>query len=155
MNTKSTKKAPGSAKPRNTTNALILKGLPLELLTPEQYEAITKANYHHPESRLILQLFLSTNYTWQLARKILQKPSAIDTVDWFSIEKSSAKLINETLQKLLKGVVVEAPAPVEAARPRPKKVRQSCGCSTPHSNAAGVVDACKLGKEGGPKVAWY
>ena len=149
MNTRNTKKQPSTAKAK-ISDSLLLKDLPLELLTAEQYEAITKANYRHPESRLILQLFLSTNYTWQLARKILLKPSAIDEINWSVIEKNSARLLNETLDKLLTGVVVLEPMPVVvAARPRAKKLVQSCGCSTPHSSVASVIEACKQGKEEG------
>jgi hypothetical protein len=44
------------------SDSLILKDLSLALLTPDQFQAITAANYHHPESRLILQLFLHANY---------------------------------------------------------------------------------------------
>ena len=35
-------------------NAVILKGLPMELLTPEQSEAVTAANYYHPEDLSII-----------------------------------------------------------------------------------------------------
>ncbi len=155
MNTRPTTKKASSATKTKTSNDLILKDLPLELLTPEQFEAVTKANYYHPESRLILQLFLKANYIWQLARKIQHKPSAIDTIDWSLIEKNTAKLINETLSKLLTGVNVQAPAaPVEPATKKKSALKQACGCRQKHSDAAGVVEACLHGKAQGQDESW-
>ncbi len=90
-------------------------------LSPEQYEQITRNNYYHPESKLILQLFLQVNYTCQLARKIQQKPSLIDTIDWALIERNTAKVISETKSKLLVGVTVQAPATPEASVKRGAK----------------------------------
>lgn len=155
MNTRPTTKKASSATKTKSSNALILKDLPLELLSPEQFEAVTKANYHHPESRLILQLFLKANYIWQLARKIQHKPSAIDTIDWSLIEKNTVKLINETLDKLLTGVDVQAPvAPVEPATKKKSALKQACGCRQKHSDAAGVVEACMRGKAQGQDESW-
>ena len=155
MNTRPTTKKAISATKTKTSNALILKELPLELLTPEQFEAVTKANYYHPESRLILQLFLKANYIWQLARKIQHKPSAIDTIDWSLIEKNTAKLINETLSKLLTGVNVQAPAPPVALSTKKKPaLKQACGCRHKHSDAAGVVEACLRGQAEGRDESW-
>lgn len=109
----------------DNSNALILKELPLQLLTPEQYEAITRANYYHPESRLILQLFLQANYTWQLARKLQNKPTSIDSIDWALVETNTAKLINESLVKLLPGIDNQpwnpVPQPPPPAKPGRKK----------------------------------
>ena len=135
----------------------ILKGLSQQLLTQEQFEAITKANYYHPESRLVLQLFLHANYSWHLARKIQNKPSSLDSIDWALLEKNAEKLIIESLSKLLSGISREpwypdAPAPVPASKPSRKAkpvARQACGCSQQHSQAAGVVAACQLGKAQG------
>lgn len=138
-------------KEAKVSNVVLLKDLPLQILSPEQYEAITKANYYHPESRLILQLFLQTDYLWQIARKVQDKPSTIDTINWAGIEKSTAKLLNETLDKLLAGVQIQT---VEIPEPKPKKrKRLACGCSH-HSDAAGVVEACMLGQEQGRDETW-
>lgn len=132
-------------------NAQILKDLPLSLLSPEQYEAITKANYYHPESRLVLELFLHTDYLWQLARKIQNKSTSIEFINWAMIEKNTAKAIDATLQQLLNGVRVEAR---KIAEPKHKaRKRLACGC-TQHSDAAGVVEACMLGQEQGRDELW-
>jgi len=144
------------------TNSLILKDLSLALLTPDQCDAITKANYHHPESRLILQFFLHANYAWHLARKIQNKPSSIDSIDWALYEKNTAKLITESLSKLLPGVSTEPwnpdkPAPIPLSKPARKTktaVKQACGCTQKHSSAAGVVEACQLGKAQGQDESW-
>ncbi len=155
MNTRPTTKKATSTTKTKTSKSLILKDLPLELLTPEQFEAVTKANYYHPESRLILQLFLKANYIWQLARKIQHKPSAIDTIDWSLIEKNTAKLINETMSKLLTGVNVQSPAPPVAPATKKKPVpKQACGCRHKHSDAAGVVEACLHGQAEGRDESW-
>ncbi|MGI0133967.1 MAG: hypothetical protein ACREBW_03300 [Candidatus Micrarchaeaceae archaeon] len=155
MNTRPTTKKTTSATKTKATNALILKDLPLDLLTPEQFEAVTKANYYHPESRLILQLFLKANYIWQLARKIQDKPSSIDTIDWSLIEKNTARLINETLNKLLTGVTVQVPtAPVEQIKKKKSLPKQACGCHHKHSDAAGVVEACLRGQTQGQDESW-
>lgn len=137
--------------PPKDLNAQILKDLPVALLSPEQYEAITKANYYHPESRLILQLFLQTDYLWQLARKMQSKSSTIEFINWAVIEKNTAKAIHETLDKLLSGVRVEAK---QAAEPKSKsRKRLACGCAH-HSDAAGVIEACLLGQEQGSDELW-
>jgi hypothetical protein len=147
MNTKAPRKT-STAK----SNTVILKDLPLELLTPEQFEAVTRANYHHAESRLILYLFLHTNHLWQLARKIQNNPAMLETINWASIEKNTARCINETLDKLLTGVVVAKPDTV-AAEPPKRRRKLACGCAS-HSNAAGVVEACMLGKQQGQDERW-
>ncbi|MBY0552040.1 MAG: hypothetical protein K2W95_32450 [Candidatus Obscuribacterales bacterium] len=136
----------------------VLEDLDLALLTPEQFEAMTKANYHHPESRLILMLFLQANYLWQLARKLQNKSSGIDKIDWALIEKNTAAMLCDTLSKLLTGVKpepwqlppVKAPEP---PKPRKRKPRLACGCAH-HSDAAGVVEACILGQEQGGDETW-
>jgi hypothetical protein len=142
--------------------SLILKDLSLELLTADQFQAITEANYHHPESRLVLQLFLHASYGWHLARKIQNKPSSIDSIDWALYEKNTAKLITESLSKLLPGISTEPwkpdiRGPVPPSKPARKTrtaVKQACGCSEKHSQAAGVVDACALGKAQGQDESW-
>lgn len=131
----------------------IYDDLDLALLTPQQFEAITKANYHHPESRLVLTLFLQANYVWQLARKLQNKPSAIDEVNWAIIEKNTASLLRDTLDKLLTGVNRDAwplgsVKPVEPVKLRKRRPRLACEC-THHSDAAGVVEACIAGQEQG------
>lgn len=143
-------------------NAVLLRELPLELLTPEQNEAVTAANYHHPESRLVLELFLQTTYLWQLARRIQHNPESIASINWPAIERSTARIINQSLSKLLAGVNREpwnlgTPAPASPSKPARKSkpaVRQACGCSQKHSDAAGVVAACQLGKEQGRDESW-
>jgi hypothetical protein len=82
------------------------KELPTDLLSPEEYSAMTAANYHHPESRLILQLFLHVNYLWQLSRHMQNKPSSIPVVDWQTIEINAGMCIRSTCNKLLGGVEV-------------------------------------------------
>jgi hypothetical protein len=144
------------------SNAPILKDLSLQLLTADQFEAITKANYYHPDSRLVLQLFLHVNYSWHLARNIQNKPSSLGSIDWVLYEKNAEKLIAESLSKLLSGISpepwnLEAPAPVPASKPQRKTravTRQACGCSQQHSQAAGVVAACQLGKAQGQDESW-
>jgi hypothetical protein len=143
-------------------NTSVLKDLSFQLLTPEQFDAITKANYPHPESRLVLLLFLHANYSWQLARKIQNKPSDLDSIDWVLYEKDAEKLITETLSKLLSGVSREswhlaAPVPVPASKSQRKtreSTAQACGCRQPHSQAAGVIAACQLGKAQGADESW-
>lgn len=144
-----------------TADIKVLKDLSLGLLTPAQFEAITKANYYTPDARLVLQLFLHTNYLWQLSRKIQNqnKPAAIETINWPLIEKNSAHAINESLNKLLAGVNLRQDQPLQAnpdsgSKPKTKtrstlksaKPRLACGCAS-HSDAAGVVDACILGQQ--------
>jgi hypothetical protein len=85
-----------------------LKDLDLDLLLPEEYEAITKANYGHPESRLILQLFLQLNYFWHITRFMQGRCRSIKDVDWIKLEVTTKCLIGRTLEKLLKGVEVTA-----------------------------------------------
>lgn len=136
----------------------VFEDLDLALLTPAQFEAITKANYYHPESRLILMLFLQANYLWQLSRKLQNKPSAIDKVDWALIEKNTRALLRDTLDKLLVGVNSEPwqippVKAVEPVKPRKRKPRLACGCAH-HSDAAGVVEACMLGQEQGSDERW-
>ena len=162
--TSTTTKKTDSSTQSKATNALILKDLPLEIVTPEQYESITRANYYHPESRLILELFLQTNYLWQLARKIQHKPESIASINWSSIERSTGKLISQSLSKLLTGIDnkpwnQDLPAPpVLASKPTKKtktaQQKQACGCSTKHSDAADVVEACQLGKAQGSDESW-
>jgi len=82
----------------------VLKDLSEQLLTPEQFEAVTKVNYHHPDSRVVLHLFLHANYVWQIARKLQKDPALVETFDWPTIEKNSGKLVNDTLGKLLTGI---------------------------------------------------
>jgi hypothetical protein len=148
--------------PARSKPGTILKDLPVELLTPEQFEAVTKANYHHPDSRLVLSLFLNANYFWQIARKMQNKPSPITSIDWALIEKNTAALISNSLSKLLSGIdrqpwQVEA-CPVEPKSKTESKTKssklQSCGCRDKHSQAAGVVEACKLGKRQGNDESW-
>lgn len=81
---------------------------PLELLSPEEYEAITAANYEHPESRIILRLFLQTNYIWHVSRHMQGLPSQVTAVDWKRMEENSAQAIRNTFQKLLPGVQTTA-----------------------------------------------
>ena len=143
-------------------NTSVLKDLSFQLLTPEQFEAIAKANYPHPESRLVMLLFLHANYSWQLARKIQNKPSNIHSIDWVLYEKDAKKLITEILSKLLSGVSKEpwhlaAPSAVPAAKSQRKTrevTAQACGCRQPHSKAAGVIAACQLGKAQGADESW-
>lgn len=86
-----------------------LEGQPLELLLePEQYEAITAANYDHPESRIILRCFLHVNYYWQVSRSMQGLPSPVTSVDWSSMERNAAQLIRNTFEKLLPGVETTA-----------------------------------------------
>jgi len=127
-----------------------------------RFTSITRANHHHPESFLVLQLFLHANYAWHLARKIQNKPSSIDSIDWALYEKNTAKLLNQSLSKLLAGISTEPwkpdiGEPVPEAKPAKKSrvaARQNCGCSHKHSQAAGVVDACELGKAQGQDESW-
>lgn len=77
---------------------------PLDLLSPAEFEAITLANYEHPESRIILRLFLHVNYFWHVSRHMQGLPSSVSAVDWSKIESNSAQAIRNTFQKLLPGV---------------------------------------------------
>ena len=81
---------------------------PLELLAPGEYEAITAANYEHPESRIILRLFLHANYFWQISRYMQGLPSSVTSVDWARMEANSGQLIRNTFEKLLPGVQTTA-----------------------------------------------
>jgi hypothetical protein len=81
---------------------------PLELLAPEEFEAITAANYEHPESRIILRLFLQVNHMWHVSRHMQGLPSPVTAVDWKRVEENSAQAIRNTFQKLLTGVDVTA-----------------------------------------------
>lgn len=90
------------------------KELPMQLLSPEEFEAITKANYYHPESQLILRLFLHISHFWHITRQMQGKPTDLQKpVEWERVEQSAAKLIQETLKQLLSGVSV---TPWEAAK---------------------------------------
>jgi hypothetical protein len=143
-------------------NIDILRDLSLQLLTPEQFEAITKANYYHPESRLVLQLFLHVNYSWQIARRLQNNPSSASDIDWGSHEKNAAKLVSDSLSTLLQGIDREAWDPDANDVPQ-KPVRrktttaalgQACGCKVKHSSAAGVVAACQAGRAQGADETW-
>ena len=81
---------------------------PLELLSRAEFEAITAANYEHPESRVILRLFLHVNYSWHVSRHMQGLPSAVTEVDWKRVEENSAQAIRNTFQKLLPGVQTTA-----------------------------------------------
>jgi hypothetical protein len=81
---------------------------PLELLSKEEFEAITAANYEHPESRIILRLFLNVNYFWHVSRHMQGLPSPVNSVDWKLLEQNSAQTIRNTFQKLLPGVQTTA-----------------------------------------------
>lgn len=73
----------------------------LELLTPQEYEAITSANYGHPESRVVLRMFLQINYFWHLSRHMQGLPSSVSAVDWKKVEENSAQTIRNTFHMLL------------------------------------------------------
>jgi hypothetical protein len=81
---------------------------PLELLAPQEFEAITAANYEHPEARIILRLFLQVNYIWHVSPHMQGLPSAVTAVDWKRVEENSAQAIRNTFQKLLPGVQTTA-----------------------------------------------
>ena len=85
-----------------------LEDQPLELLSPEEYEAITAANYHHPESRIILRLFMHVSHYWHVSRHMQGLPSAVTAVDWHKLEETSGQLIRNTFQKLMPGVKTSA-----------------------------------------------
>jgi hypothetical protein len=89
-----------------TRVSLDMTEVPLDLLSPEEYEAITRANYEHPESKLVLQLFVQVNYLWHLSRHMQNKPSSIPVVDWLTVEMSARRTIMATLAKLLVGVSI-------------------------------------------------
>jgi hypothetical protein len=101
---KTTKGKVGKAE---TTVSVDVTGVPLDLLSPEEYEAITRANYEHPESKLVLQLFIQVNYLWHLSRHMQSKPSSIPVVDWLMVEMNARKAIMATLGKLLIGVCLD------------------------------------------------
>lgn len=84
------------------------EGQPLDLLAPQEFEAITAANYEHPESRIILRLFLQVNYIWHVSRHMQGLPSTVSAVDWKRLEENSAQAIRNTFQKLLPGVETTA-----------------------------------------------
>ena len=144
---------------RTMPDLKVLKDLSEQLLTPEQFEAVTKVNYHHPDSRVVLHLFLHANYVWQIARKLQNDPALVDSFDWATIEKNSCKLVNDTLAKLLTGIDPTSwtglpPTAVVTSKPaRKAKPRLACGCAY-HSYAAGVVDACQSGQEQGRDETW-
>lgn len=101
-----TKTKPSETKPRSTVK-IDQKQLPMQLLSPDQFEAITKANYYHPESQLIMKLFLHVNHFWHISRQMQGKPTPwAKPVDWERVEQNAANLIQETLTKLLVGVSV-------------------------------------------------
>ena len=85
-----------------------LEEQPLDLLSPQEFEAIAAANYEHPESRIILRLFLQVNYFWHVSRHLQGLPSAVTAVDWKRTEENSAQAIRNTFQKVLPGVQTTA-----------------------------------------------
>jgi len=140
-----------------------LKDLSLQLLTPDQFEAVTKANYYHPDSRLVLQLFLYVNYIWQISRRLQNDPATVSSFDWMLIEKNTAKLISDSLSKLLSGIDTQPwNKDLTASKTSSKLTRntvklvpkQACGCRFKHSDAAGVVEACELGRAQGQDETW-
>lgn len=145
-----------------TTNT-DLKDLSLQLLTPDQFEAVTKANYYHPDSKLVLHLFLYVNYIWQISRKLQNDPSSVNAIDWPLVEKNTAKLISDSLSRLLSGIDTKPwTKDLTASKSSSKLTRnsvtlapkQSCGCRFKHSDAAGVVEACELGRAQGQDETW-
>ncbi|MBX9569245.1 MAG: hypothetical protein K2X77_10140 [Candidatus Obscuribacterales bacterium] len=86
--------------------AFVLKGQKLEILSRAEFEAITKANYYHPESRLILQLFLQVHYAWQISKLMQGKASTVKTIDWSRFESACSKLLLSSFGDLLSGVQV-------------------------------------------------
>lgn len=81
---------------------------PLDLLSPEEFNAITAANYEHPESRIILRLFMHVNYFWHVSRHMQGLPSAVNKVDWAAMESNAAQTIRNSFSKLLPGVQTTA-----------------------------------------------
>lgn len=80
----------------------------LELLAPQEFEAITAANYGHPESRIILRMFLHVNYFWHISRHMQGLPSSVSAVDWKKVEDNSAQAIRNTFHMLIPGVRTSA-----------------------------------------------
>jgi hypothetical protein len=105
---KKTSKTTTTAKTTKSKLHRHVEDQPLELLAPKEFEAITAANYEHPESRIILRLFLQVNYIWHVSRHMQGLPSAVNTVDWKRVEENSAQSIRNTFQKLLPGVQTTA-----------------------------------------------
>jgi hypothetical protein len=107
----STKPKPQADKTKDKPQSekLNWKELPMEILSPDEFEAITKANYFHPESQLILKLFLQVNYFWHITRQMQGKPTHLPKdVDWTIVEESAARLIAQTLNQLLTGVTISS-----------------------------------------------
>lgn len=100
------KTVPAKATKQALSRASILKDQELQLLMPDEFEAITKANYYHPESRIVLQLFLQANYFWHISRFMQGKKTSIKEVDWIRLEINISTLISKTLETLLTGVQV-------------------------------------------------
>lgn len=78
-----------------------LQDQPLELLTPDEFAAITAATYDNPQSRIVLRLLINANYFWHVSRHVLGLPSPITEVDWRSVERNTAQLVRNTFDKLL------------------------------------------------------
>lgn len=86
---------------------IVQKHLPIQLLSPEEFEAVTRATYYHPESQLILKLFLHVSHFWHTARYMQEKPVPCPKpINWEREEEIAARLIQDTLQQLLAGVSV-------------------------------------------------
>ena len=100
------KAAPAKATKQALSRTTILKDQELQLLMPDEFEAITKANYYHPESRIVLQLFLQANYFWHITRFMQGKKTSIKELDWVRLEINTSTLISKTLETLLTGVQV-------------------------------------------------
>lgn len=96
------------SKSRKATIHKHLEDQPLDLLSPQEFQAITAANYDHPESRIILRLFLHVNYFWHVSRHMQGPRSGISSIDWNCIEENAAQTIRDTFEKLLPGVETSA-----------------------------------------------
>lgn len=156
-----TRKTTKQAAPKDS-NA-VLTDLSMQLLTPDQFEAVTRANYYHPDSRLVLHLFLYVNYIWQISRRLQNNPSVVNSFDWALVEKNTARLISDSLSRLLSGIDRQAwtddlTASMSSSKLTPNTVKlvpkQACGCRFKHSDAAGVVEACELGRAQGQDETW-
>jgi hypothetical protein len=98
-----TKKQP-PAKKNSPGSRSLLRDANWQLLAPDEFEAITRANYEHPESRLILELFLQVNYLWHLSKYMQNRSAFIKSVDWVEVQLAAQSTIHKTLAQLLKGV---------------------------------------------------
>lgn len=74
------------------------------ILTPEQYEALTKANYTHPKSRMVLRLFLHLSFFWHVCRYMQGKSDVIAGISWSEMERHARQLIDKVLADLLQGI---------------------------------------------------